>query len=241
MSSAITLKDVWKKYTLNAPNKLTEAIPSFIFRKKGDEFWALKGISFTVNVGDRIGIIGPNGSGKSTLLKVLSGVTYPTRGSVDSNGKIATLLDLGTGFHQELTGRENIYLYSAVLGISGRNVRKVFNEIVEFSGIAQFIDMPVKHYSSGMYVRLAFSVATHLAFDILLIDEVLSVGDLDFQKKSLQRIKEIMNSEKTILIVSHNLEILAQICTKIIYMKNGQIEKIGTSKQVIRQYINENK
>lgn len=237
MKDVISVNNVWKKYKIGAPKKLTEVIPSFISGQKQKEFWALKGINLKINEGETIGIIGPNGSGKSTLLKILAGVTYATKGSVNTKGKIASLLELGTGFHQELTGRENIFLYGSVLGISSKNIKEKFSEIVSFAGINQFLDTPVKHYSSGMYVRLAFSVATHLDFDILLIDEVLTVGDAEFQAKSFEKIQEIIKEGKTVIIVSHDLGNINKLCKKAIYIKNSQIENIGPAHVITNYYL----
>ena len=240
MPNVIDINNVWKKYKIGTPKKITEAFSSFISRQKQEEFWALKGISLKIKEGDTVGVIGPNGSGKSTLLKILAGVTFPTKGSVNSKGKIASLLELGTGFHQELTGRENIFLYGSVLGISNKEMKKQFSNIVTFAGVNQFLDTPVKHYSSGMYIRLAFSVATHLNFDILLVDEVLTVGDVDFQNKSFLKIKEIINQKKTVIIVSHDLTSISKLCNKVILFKDGGIAKIGKPKQLVDYYLKQN-
>ena len=237
MQDVISINNVWKKYKIGTPKKLTEAIPSFISRQKQKEFWALRGVDLKINKGETVGILGPNGSGKSTLLKILAGVTYPTKGSIDTKGKIASLLELGTGFHQELTGRENIFLYGSILGIRSNDIKKQFSNIVTFAGIGQFLDTPVKHYSSGMYIRLAFSVTTHLDFDILLLDEVLAVGDAEFQQKSFVKIQEIVKQNKTVIIVGHNLESMVTLCQKLVLVNKGKIEIVGKPKIVVEHYL----
>lgn len=188
-----------------------------------EEFWALKDVSFEVKRGDRIGIIGRNGAGKSTLLKILSRITEPTEGRVQIKGRVASLLEVGTGFHPELTGRENIYLNGAILGMSKREIRRKFDEIVAFAEIERFLDTPVKRYSSGMYVRLAFAVAAHLEPEILVVDEVLAVGDAQFQKKCLGKMEDVAEKEgRTVLFVSHNMNAIQILCNQIIYMKSGR-------------------
>lgn len=188
-----------------------------------EEFWALKGVSFEVNAGERLGIIGKNGAGKTTLLKVLSRITSPTSGQAGIKGRVSSLLEVGTGFHPELTGRENIYLNGSILGMGRREIKKKFDEIVAFAETEKFLDTPVKRYSSGMYVRLAFAVAAYLDPEILLVDEVLAVGDIGFQKKCLERMDNISKSEgRTILFVSHNLDAIASLCTKCILLENGK-------------------
>lgn len=204
--------------------------------KPKSEIWALKDISFSVEEGDVFGIIGPNGSGKSTLLKILSRITQPTAGRAMTNGRVSSLLEVGTGFHPELTGRENVFLNGSILGMRRAEIKARFDEIVEFSGVEKFIDTPVKHYSSGMYVRLAFSVAAHLQPEILLVDEVLSVGDLAFQEKSLGKMKEVAGSGRTILFVSHNLAAVRQLCTKGIFLQNGAVELEGAIHEIISGY-----
>jgi lipopolysaccharide transport system ATP-binding protein len=203
-----------------------------------DEFWALNDISCEIERGDRIGIIGRNGAGKSTLLKILSRITEPTVGKVSIQGRVASLLEVGTGFHPELTGRENIYLNGAILGMAKAEIKKKFDEIVEFSEIEKFVDTPVKKYSSGMYVKLAFSVAAHLETDILIVDEVLAVGDAQFQKKCLGKMKDIThNEQKTILFVSHNMGIVQNLCTKGILLQKGMAIAQGSSKSIIDLYL----
>ena len=188
-----------------------------------EEFWALRGLDFRINRGDRVGIIGRNGSGKSTLLKILSRITSPSEGRINLRGRVASLLEVGTGFHPELTGRENIYLNGAILGMTQQEIRKKFDEIVDFSGVERFLDTPVKRYSSGMYVRLAFAVAAHLEPEILLIDEVLAVGDMEFQKKCLGKMQDISRGEgRTILFVSHNMNAVRSLCNRGIVLEKGR-------------------
>jgi len=188
-----------------------------------EEFWALNDISFEVQQGDRIGIIGRNGAGKSTLLKILSRITEPTSGRVTINGRIASLLEVGTGFHPELSGRENIFLNGAILGMTRAEIKRKFDEIVDFAEVERFLDTPVKRYSSGMYVRLAFAVAAHLEPEILIIDEVLAVGDAQFQSKCLGKMEEVGKEGRTVLFVSHNMNAINRLCTQVILLKDGQI------------------
>jgi lipopolysaccharide transport system ATP-binding protein len=204
----------------------------------GDYVWALRDISFEVEQGEVIGIIGRNGAGKSTLLKLLSRVTGPTTGSININGRIASLLEVGTGFHPELTGRENIFLNGAILGMSKREIRARFDEIVEFSGCAKYIDTPVKRYSSGMYVRLAFAVAAHLETDILIVDEVLAVGDAEFQKRCIGKMQEVSRSGgRTVLFVSHNMASIKELCARSILLENGMVAMRGETEAVIQRYM----
>jgi lipopolysaccharide transport system ATP-binding protein len=208
---------------------------------EGDEmedFWALKEISFEVKQGDTLGIIGRNGAGKSTLLKILSRITEPTTGKVTLKGRVASLLEVGTGFHAELSGRENIFLNGAILGMSRAEIRRKFDEIVDFSGVEKFLDTPVKRYSSGMYVRLAFAVAAHLESEILIVDEVLAVGDADFQKKCLGKMGEISRGEgRTVLFVSHNMAAVTSLCNKCVLLKNGTLVESGLTAHIIEKYI----
>ncbi|MBI5140219.1 MAG: ATP-binding cassette domain-containing protein [Candidatus Vogelbacteria bacterium] len=207
-------------------------------RTTKEVFWALKDVNFTINKGEVVGVIGRNGAGKSTLLKILTKITPPTEGEIRMTGKVASLLEVGTGFHPELTGRENIFLNGAILGMTRREIADKFDSIVEFSGIGQFIDTPVKRYSSGMYVRLAFSVAAHLEPDILLIDEVLAVGDAEFQRKCLGKMEEVTNKDgRTILFVSHNMSAIQKICSKCILLEKGRVTIFGETKQAIEQYL----
>ncbi|ANV84727.1 polysaccharide/polyol phosphate ABC transporter ATP-binding protein [Picosynechococcus sp. PCC 7003] len=201
-----------------------------------EEFWALKDVSFEVKRGDRIGIIGRNGAGKSTLLKILSRITEPTEGRVSIKGRVASLLEVGTGFHPELTGRENIYLNGAILGMSKREIRRKFDEIVAFAEIERFLDTPVKRYSSGMYVRLAFAVAAHLEPEILIVDEVLAVGDAQFQKKCLGKMENVGKEGRTVLFVSHNMGAIKSLCDRSIVLRNGKIIYSGNISEGINQY-----
>lgn len=207
---------------------------------KRDRFWALKDVSFEVEAGDRLGIIGRNGAGKSTLLKILSRITAPTSGTIRMRGRLASLLEVGTGFHQELTGRENIYLNGAILGMTKADIDRNFDEIVAFSEIeGEFIDTPVKRYSSGMYVRLAFAVAAHLTSEILVADEVLAVGDAKFQEKCLGKMKDVsLNQGRTVLFVSHNTGALAKLCNKGVLLEHGTLTAAGEAAEVIERYEN---
>ncbi len=202
--------------------------------------WALQDINFSVNQGEVLGIIGRNGAGKSTLLKILSKVTSPTKGSIKVNGRIASLLEVGTGFHPELTGRENIFLNGAILGMSKSEIRSKFDEIVAFSGVEKYIDTPVKRYSSGMYVRLAFAVAAHLEPEILIVDEVLAVGDAEFQKKCLGKMKDVSEQGRTVLFVSHNLVAVKSLCKQGILMERGSISFIGSAEETVEHYMKAN-
>ncbi|HOZ70697.1 MAG TPA: ABC transporter ATP-binding protein [Chitinophagaceae bacterium] len=204
-----------------------------------EDFWALKDVNFEINPGEAVGIIGRNGAGKSTLLKVLSRITEPSTGRIEINGRIASLLEVGTGFHPELTGRENVFLNGAILGMTRSEIRSKFDEIVAFSGVEKFLDTPVKRYSSGMYVRLAFAVAAHLEPEILVVDEVLAVGDAEFQNKCLGKMNEVSHQEgRTVLFVSHNMRAIQDLCQKSIYLQNGQVLDIGPTDQVIEHYLN---
>lgn len=204
------------------------------------EFWALRDVSFDINQGDRVGIIGRNGAGKSTLLKVLSRITAPTQGAIKVRGRIASLLEVGTGFHPELTGRENVFLNGAILGMKRREIQKKLDEIVEFAGISDFIDTPVKRYSSGMYVRLAFSVAAHLDSDVLILDEVLAVGDAEFQKKCLGKMEDVSKGQgRTLLFVSHNIYAIRNLCNKTVFLKSGSLYAQGDTNEITNQYMGE--
>jgi lipopolysaccharide transport system ATP-binding protein len=206
--------------------------------RAGKNLWALNDVSFQVEHGEALGIIGRNGAGKSTLLKILSRVTAPTSGVVKIKGRIASLLEVGTGFHPELTGRENIYLNGAILGMKKAEIDRKLDEIVDFSGVEQFIDTPVKRYSSGMYVRLAFAVAAHLEPEILVVDEVLAVGDAEFQKKCLGKMSDVTHEGRTVLFVSHNLSAVRDLCQRAILLNHGEISEVGESKNVIANYLN---
>lgn len=214
-----------------------------LFGKKGkddpehEEFWALNDVSFEIKQGDRVGIIGRNGAGKSTLLKVLSRITEPSKGKISIGGRVASLLEVGTGFHSELTGRENIFLNGAILGMSKVEIKRKFDEIVAFSEVERFLDTPVKHYSSGMYVRLAFAVAAHLEPEILIVDEVLAVGDIEFQRKCLGRMKEAGAEGRTVLFVSHNMAAIEVLCDSAMVLSKGQLVFRGSVEQSIAQYM----
>jgi lipopolysaccharide transport system ATP-binding protein len=211
--------------------------------KKGisDIVYSLQDINFEINQGDAVGIIGRNGAGKSTLLKILSRVTTPSAGKINIKGRVASLLEVGTGFHPELTGRENIYLNGAILGMRKREIDRKLDEIIDFSGVERYIDTPVKRYSSGMYVRLAFAVAAHLESEILIVDEVLAVGDAEFQKKCLGKMGEVSKGEgRTVLFVSHNFSAIRELTSQSIFLQNGKVEYYGITKESLDRYINQN-
>jgi lipopolysaccharide transport system ATP-binding protein len=202
-----------------------------------EEFWALRDVNFEVKEGEVLGIIGRNGAGKSTLLKILSRITEPTKGRVLLRGRIASLLEVGTGFHPELTGRENIFLNGAILGMTQQEIRKKFDDIVAFAEVDKFLDTPVKHYSSGMYVRLAFAVAAHLEPEILIVDEVLAVGDVKFQKKCLEKMRNVATDGRTILFVSHNMSALSQLTSRAVFLSQGVVSCVGKTSDVIERYL----
>jgi lipopolysaccharide transport system ATP-binding protein len=202
-------------------------------------FWALKDVNFEVKRGEVVGVIGRNGAGKSTLLKILSRITEPTEGRINLHGRVGSLLEVGTGFHPELTGRENIYLNGAILGMKRAEIRRKFDEIVEFSEVARFLDTPVKHYSSGMHMRLAFSVAAHLEPEILLVDEVLAVGDAEFQKKCLNKMGEVAQEGRTVLFVSHNMSAVQRLCSRGIVLEGGRIAFDGTAPEAVSRYLHQ--
>lgn len=237
---ALSVTNLGKKYTIGKKKEGTlRSSLGNLFKsstKKGEEFWALKNASFSILKGEVVGIIGKNGAGKSTLLKLISQITNPTEGQIIIQGRVASLLEVGTGFHPELTGRENIFLNGTILGMSRKEVKLKFDEIVAFSGIEKFIDTAVKHYSSGMYVRLAFAVAAHLEPEILIIDEVLAVGDAEFQKKCLGKMDEVAKTGRTVLFVSHNMAAVKNLCTKGILIENGKVEFQGSIKDTIAKY-----
>jgi lipopolysaccharide transport system ATP-binding protein len=255
MSIAIRVENVSKKYTIGheQPEKytalrdvITNGVKS-IFKSKftsrnqpaREEFWALNDISFEIKQGDRVGIIGRNGAGKSTLLKVLSRITEPTHGRISIKGRIASLLEVGTGFHPELTGRENIFLNGSILGMSQVEIRRKFDEIVDFAEVEKFLDTPVKRYSSGMYVRLAFAVAAHLEPEILVVDEVLAVGDAQFQKKCLGKMEDVSKRQgRTVLFVSHNMAVVANLCNRCIVMNHGRKLALADTHAAIALYQN---
>jgi len=251
-SDAITIAGVSKRYAIGRSlrtSNFRESLVSMVgapFRRlkrlggaaspDTTDFWALNDVSFTVGVGDVISIVGPNGAGKSTLLKILSRITPPTKGYIDLDGRVSSLLEVGTGFHPELTGRENVFLNGAILGMLREEIRRKFDAIVAFAELEQFIDTPVKHYSSGMYVRLAFSVAAHLEPEILIIDEVLSVGDLHFRNRCLGRMRDMRDEGRTVLFVSHDLTSVRQLCNRAILLTSGRVGLEGTPDEVTRKY-----
>jgi lipopolysaccharide transport system ATP-binding protein len=232
-----TLRDAIAVGTQTLLSKFRRSPLGSAHSSASEEFWALKDISFEINQGDRIGIIGRNGAGKSTLLKILSRITEPSQGSIHIQGRIASLLEVGTGFHPELSGRENIFLNGAILGMSKAEIQRKFDEIVAFAEVEKFLDTPVKHYSSGMYVRLAFAVAAHLEPEILIVDEVLAVGDIQFQKKCLGKMEAVGKEGRTILFVSHNMATVKQLCTRAITLSGGQLIDDGLPAAVIAQYM----
>ncbi len=240
---AISIKDVSKMYRIVDSSvratTLAEAVTklgrSAGVRRKA--FWALRDVSLEVGRGEVLGIVGRNGAGKSTLLKILSRITEPTSGCIDLFGRVGSLLEVGTGFHPELTGRENIYLNGAILGMRRREITAQFESIVEFAGIRQFLDTPVKRYSSGMYVRLAFAVAAHLSSDILLVDEVLAVGDTEFQRKCIGKMRDVTTHGRTIVFVSHNMGAISALTSKALYLNQGQVVEFGPTRQVVNRYL----
>jgi len=235
----IALRDVVMNVIKSPFSFLKSKAKQVVGLEKKEEFWALKDISFEVNKGEVVGIIGANGAGKSTLLKILSQITPPTEGEIILRGRVGSLLEVGTGFHPELSGRENIFLNGAILGMKRREIEEKFDQIVKFAGIEKFLDTPVKYYSSGMYVRLAFSVAAHMEPDILLVDEVLAVGDAEFQKKCLGKMEEVTKKDgRTIILVSHNMSAIEQLCKKTILLEHGNVRMVGDTKDVIAEYIN---
>jgi lipopolysaccharide transport system ATP-binding protein len=236
--SYTALRDVLTEKTKKLFNNIKRLDDNPTGIQKKEEFWALRDINFEVNQGDRIGIIGKNGAGKSTLLKILSRITEPTGGRISIKGRIASLLEVGTGFHPELTGRENIYLNGAILGMHRSEIKRKFDEIVDFSGVEKFLDTPVKRYSSGMYVRLAFAVAAHLESEILIVDEVLAVGDAEFQKKCLGKMQHVSQKEgRTVLFVSHNMQAITNLCNQVILIDKGAIIQNDAVAKVVRHYL----
>jgi lipopolysaccharide transport system ATP-binding protein len=249
---SVKVENVWKEYQLRheleGPQGSFKALLNTPFRRltrrgkgkdgfqKTEKFFALKNITFEINHGESIGLIGRNGAGKSTLLKILSRITRPSRGKVTLYERVNSLLEVGTGFHGELSGRDNVYLNGSFLGMKTEEIQRKFDEIVAFSEIEQFIDTPVKYYSSGMFVRLAFSVAVHLTPEILVVDEALSVGDAGFQHKSLAKMKELLSSGATIILVSHNDEAIRDICSRAIWLDKGLVRMDADSSEVISRY-----
>jgi lipopolysaccharide transport system ATP-binding protein len=257
MSSVISVENLSKKYIIghqkqerytalrdvmaNGAKRFAHKLRHPFAEQQNDptheEFWALKDVSFDIQQGDRVGIIGRNGAGKSTLLKILSRITEPTSGKVSIKGRVASLLEVGTGFHPELTGRENIFLNGAILGMSKAEIKSKFDEIVAFAEVEKFLDTPVKRYSSGMYVRLAFAVAAHLEPEILIVDEVLAVGDAQFQKKCMGKMEEVGKEGRTILFVSHNMGVISQLCSTCVWLDQGEIKNIGQTASVVNEYM----
>ncbi len=253
-NTAIAIENISKRYTIDHRRANREGLRHAIEgairaplqwlrsvrqeKIRHEDFWALKNFSLEIKQGEVVGIIGSNGAGKSTLFKILSRITAPTEGRVRINGRTASLLEIGTGFHQELTGRENIFLNGAILGMTRAEIIRKFDEIVEFSGVEEFLDTPVKRYSSGMYVRLAFAVAAHLDPEILIVDEVLAVGDAAFQKKCLGKMGSFAQSGRTVLFVSHNMEAIRTLCQRCVWIKDGRLHKDGKSDEVVEAYFN---
>jgi lipopolysaccharide transport system ATP-binding protein len=249
--NAITVNRLGKRYRIARERatygRLTESLASSVrtpidrlrgrMQQESESFWALRDISFEVPAGQVLGVIGRNGAGKSTLLKILSRITEPTTGRAELFGRVGSLLEVGTGFHPELTGRENILLSGSILGMRRSEIERRFDEIVEFSGLAQFLDVPIKRYSSGMSVRLGFAVAAHLSPDILLLDEVLAVGDASFQQKSLARISEIAAAGRTVLFVSHDLGAISRMTERCAYLEAGKVHRLGPTSEVVREYL----
>ena len=246
----IEIDNICKRYRLGANkeqylslrDEVTKAVSRWTGRDKSQaarDFWALNGVSFSVNEGEAVGIIGRNGAGKSTLLKILSQITPPTEGRVTMRGRVASLLEVGTGFHPELSGRENIYLNGTILSMTRAEISRKFDEIVSFSEVEKFLDTPVKRYSSGMYVRLAFAVAAHLEPEILIIDEVLAVGDSAFQKKCIEKMKDVSQEGRTVLFVSHNLSTIENLCQRSVMLNSGNLIMEGPTSDVIKRYVSE--
>ncbi len=253
-ATVVTIENLGKRYTIEhrqaKRDGMRHAIESAIRaplawlrsarqrKSQQVDFWALKDVSLQIKQGEVVGIIGPNGAGKSTLLKILSRITFPTTGRVRITGRTASLLEVGTGFHQDLTGRENIFLNGAILGMTRAEIVRKFDEIVEFSGVEEFLDTPVKRYSSGMYVRLAFAVAAHLEPEILVVDEVLAVGDAAFQRKCLGKMGSFAQSGRTVLFVSHNMDAIGSLCQRCLWMKDGRLHKDGPADEIVEDYFN---
>lgn len=245
MTSPVVAENLSKQYEIGQVKRdglLQEALIDLVkypFKKleHRESLWALRDVSFHVNEGEVVGIIGRNGAGKSTLLKLLSRITYPTSGRIKAHGRLAALLEVGTGFHGELTGRENIFLNGSILGMNRKEIEGKLDAIVAFAGVEKFIDTPVKRYSSGMFLRLGFAVAAHLEPDILVIDEVLAVGDVGFQKKCLNAMNELRNGGRTVLFVSHNMSAIENLCSRVLWIDNGQLHQDGEAKEVIAAYM----
>jgi ABC-type polysaccharide/polyol phosphate transport system ATPase subunit len=236
---AVRVTDVSKRFRLY--HERNQTLKSAILRgrtSRHEEFWALKDISFDVTEGHTHGLIGSNGSGKSTLLKCLAKIYWPTSGSIEYRGRMASLLEVGSGFHLELSGRENIYLNGSILGMSKKDIDAKFDEIVDFSGVERFLDQPVKNYSSGMYVRLGFSIAINVDPDILVVDEVLSVGDEEFQRKSFQKFRELKREGRTIILVTHAMPVVRDLCDAVTWLDRGTLQRSGPTNPVVDAYLN---
>lgn len=239
MSYAIEVNHVSKIFKLH--HERNQTLKAAISRRKisrYEEFLAVDDVSFNIKQGSTFGLIGSNGSGKSTLLKCLAKIYTPTKGRISYNGKMAALLEVGSGFHHELSGKENIYLNGSILGMSKKEIDRKYDEIVDFSGVERFIDQPIKNYSSGMYVRLGFAVAISVEPDILIADEVLAVGDEDFQRKCLNRFKFLKNQGKTVVLVSHSMQSVESMCDEVAWLNSGKLMKVGDTKEVVTEYIN---
>ncbi len=241
----IKVEDLSKLYYLgqSQPYSLREMITGFFARPETPsqtrELWAIRDLTFEVAEGEALGIIGHNGAGKSTLLKILSRITKPSSGTAEIRGRVGSLLEVGTGFHSELSGRENIYLNGAILGMKRVEIHKKFDEIVAFSEMEKFLDTPVKHYSTGMYMRLAFAVAAHLEPEVLIVDEVLAVGDIGFQKKCLRKMREVGQSGRTVIFVSHDMQSITRLCSRVIWLKDGHLKGDGEARQIVSEYLHE--
>ncbi len=242
---AVEFTKVFKKFRLGERfDSLRDFVPAMVQKvfkknksKNNNDFWALKGVSFKIKKGEVLGIIGPNGAGKSTILKIISGILKPNKGKVRKIGRLCALIEIGAGFHYDLTGRENIFLNGAILGMKKREIDKKFDDIVDFSGLEKFIDTPIKRYSSGMMARLGFSVAAFMDPDVLLVDEVLSVGDAPFRAKCLKRMEDLMMSNVTVIFVSHNMELIRQLCQKSLVLSDGEVRYLGKTEEAIQHYI----
>ena len=235
---AVRVNEVSKRFRLY--HERNQTLKSAILRgrtSRHEDFWALKDISFDVATGETHGLIGSNGSGKSTLLKCLAKIYWPTSGTIDYRGRMASLLEVGSGFHLELSGRENIYLNGSILGMSKKDIDSKFDDIVDFSGVERFLDQPVKNYSSGMYVRLGFSIAINVEPDILVVDEVLSVGDEEFQRKSFHKFRELKKQGKTIILVTHAMPVVRDLCDSVTWLNNGVLEETGPAERVVDAYL----
>ena len=239
----INAENLSKKYTLGSrqPYSLREMLTGLFDRADDSNrvLWALRDVSFSVNEGETLGLIGHNGAGKSTLLKILSRITKPSSGTASIRGRVGSLLEVGTGFHSELSGRENIYLNGAILGMGRAEIEKKFDEIVAFSEIETFLDTPVKHYSTGMYMRLAFSVAAHLDPEVLIVDEVLAVGDVGFQRKCLRKMRDVGESGRTVIFVSHDMQSITRLCKRVIWLKDGELRSDGEARHIVGEYLHE--